>query len=88
MSEKVHPHSGYHHCRHLLDLCSTFPLIADCSIHTLRSLNATNYYQSVYHFKHILWWNRKREENVGQDKKMLLFFFLFLPDFALFQVQR
>ena len=52
--KKVHPHSGYHHCRHL-DLCSTFPLIADCAIHTLRSLNATNYYQSVHHFKHVLW---------------------------------
>ena len=50
--KRVHPHSGYHHCRHL-DLCSTFPLIADCAIHTLRSLNATNYYQSVHHFKHV-----------------------------------
>ena len=85
MSEKVHPHSSYHHCRHLLDLCSTFPLIADCAIHTLRSLNATNYYQSVHHFKHILWWNGKGRE-CSQAKKLLLFFLL--REFALFQVQR
>ena len=68
-------HSGYHPCRHL-DLCSTFPLIADCAIHTLRSLNATNYYQSVHPFKHNFWWNGKGRE-CSQAKKLLLFFFFF-----------
>ena len=85
--KRVHPHSGYHPCRHL-DLCSTFSLIADCAIHTLRSLNATNYYQSVHHFKHILWWNGKREEKVGQAKRLLVLFLSLLREFALFQVQR